>query len=216
MRLHEIEDKNKAKISRVFERWFSYSGNYNIDDEGYVNCDGAVSLNTPLDGGKLSVRFGKVDRSFSCMNGNLNSLEGIPKQLGGSLRLKENRLTSLEGLPSNIGGGIDVSRNLLTNLIGCPRIINGDLDISKNPLTSLEGLPIEINGEISVSIVDENFPILRLLLVNNVELYQIYPNSQQYMILENILNKYKDQGRKSLLQCAAELTRAGFKGNAKL
>jgi len=48
------------------------------------------------------IRFGKITKSFSCDDNNLKTLNGSPREVGGSFYCYDNPLISLEGAPSYI------------------------------------------------------------------------------------------------------------------
>jgi len=67
-----------------------------IDIRGSFNCD---DMN--LDDFK-GIRFGKITKGFSCDDNNLKTLNGSPREVGGSFYCYDNPLISLEGAPSYI------------------------------------------------------------------------------------------------------------------
>jgi hypothetical protein len=77
-----------------------------------------------------------------------------------------------------------------------------------NPLKSLEGLPTKV-GALTWVTWHESLPLLRLL---DLTWFIIVDAPDQ---VTSIMNKYKGQGRAGSLACAAELSRVGFKGNAR-
>jgi hypothetical protein len=90
--------------------------------------------------------------------------------------------------------------------------VSGDFNCGRNQLTTLEGAPSSVGGSFYCSYSD-NLPLLRLLLIKDVKEIYLVPIND---IVEDILNKYIGQGRGGALACAAELTKAGFKNNARL
>ncbi|PHS59117.1 MAG: hypothetical protein COB17_00875 [Sulfurimonas sp.] len=79
-------------------------------------------------------------------NKGLTSLEGMPKEIIGSLICYGNNLKTLEGMPQKIGSYCLVPRNQLTSLKGIAQIISGDFYCGENKLTSLDYLPKMIQG----------------------------------------------------------------------
>jgi hypothetical protein len=117
--------------------------NYTINDDLTVDVDGSVELSRKrLE--MIPVKFGKVSVNFYCEYNALKSLEGAPKEVGGSFYCTHNKLTSLRGAPREVFGRFDCSDNQLTSLIGAPREVGLDFYCSGNDLTSLKGAPREV------------------------------------------------------------------------
>ena len=57
------------------------------------------------------VRFGAVEVDFWCRDNLLTSLEGAPREVGGSFSCMDNRLTSLVGAPEKVGLGFYCKNN---------------------------------------------------------------------------------------------------------
>jgi len=90
----------------------------------------------------------KVTVDFKCSYNKLTSLEGCPREVGGSFFCNNNDLTSLEGCPREVGGHFWCNNlNNLTSLEGSPKEVGIDFNCFWNKnLTSLEGCPAEIGG----------------------------------------------------------------------
>lgn len=73
-------------------------------------------------------------------NNFLKSLDGCPKEIGGSLDLSECNLSSLNGCPTRVGKNFDCSENELISLDGGPSFVGGYYNCSNNSITSLEGI----------------------------------------------------------------------------
>jgi hypothetical protein len=131
-------------------------------------------------------------------------------------------LETLKGLPAQVGGALSLTYNLLTNLIGAPRRVLSNMDIThmQHSLRSLEGMPDHIQGVLYVT-YDENLPLLRCLAANAVVLRQAeYTTAQLFeaqLKCEEILNdpKWIGKGKSHMLQCANSLKQAGLAGNAR-
>jgi hypothetical protein len=186
MRLNEIEDT--SSILKILNRHFKITGKIDINN-GIIDVDGNVNLIKKIS--KLPVQFGNVSSDFSCSGNQLTTLEGAPRSIGGGFSCSDNQLITLQGAPSSVGGGFNCYNN---------------------KLTTLEGAPISVGGGFHCS-YNNNMPLLRLLLIKDVKKISLQPKND---IVKNILNKYLGQGRGGALQCAAELTKAGYKGNARL
>lgn len=183
---------------------------YTIRGDGLVDVIAnvrsiAAKFTTASPALKLPIKFGIVDGHFDISNGELRTLRGCPSFVRGDFRCIDNKLT---------------------NLIGGPEEVDGDYRCFKNPLTSLEGLPKIIRGSIGLPYFRE-LPLLKLILVsglthiilNDPNVKSRGPDSgdlDHLTQIEDILNKYLGNGQKGAIQCAAELSKAGFKGNARL
>jgi hypothetical protein len=178
----------QPNIEKILKRNFNIEGSVDIVGD-IVNITGICDLHRKIQ--KLPVQFGNVSGDFNC---------------------GRNQLTTLEGAPSSVGGGFYCDRNQLPTLEGAPSSVGGDFSCNNNKLTTLKGAPKSVGGSFYCSYSD-NLPLLRLLLIKDVKEIYLVPIND---IVEDILNKYIGQGRGGALACAAELTKAGFKNNARL
>lgn len=94
--------------------------------------------------------WGTIKNGFYCAQCNsLTSLEGAPKEVGGSFQCAYcDSLTSLEGAPKKVGGTFNcVYCRSLTSLEGVPEIIKGDFNcFGCSSLKTLKGAPKEVGG----------------------------------------------------------------------
>ena len=142
--------------------------NYTIFKDGIVDVQGQVNNASKLiSNGQLVVKFGKVSESFYLPK-NAKSLEGSPREVGGSFYCNGSKISSLEGCPEIIGHNFicmscanlktlkgnnikkcrkfSCSFTPITSLEGCPQNIEAlDCSNCKN-LTSLQGAPRKLNG----------------------------------------------------------------------
>ena len=109
-----------------------------VDVEGDFDCSGQDLSDFK------GVRFGVVERHFSCSDNRLTSLEGAPREVGRSFNCDDNLLTSLEGAPQKVRGGFSCHNNRLTSLEGAPREVGWSFWCHNNRLTSLEGAPQKV------------------------------------------------------------------------
>ena len=159
----------------------------------------------------------QVSDGFNCNNNYLTSLEGCPSQVGGNFNCNNNRLTSLEGCPSQIGGDFYCSSNKLTSLEGCPSQVGGNFWCHENKLTSLHNVHKRIT-KIGGIFVCRNNPIqshiLGLMMIDiGGEITTRLGNGTN---VDEVLNKWKNQGRKGVLGCQRDLIAAGYKELAQL
>lgn len=131
------------------EHDFYYNENkYKINGET-VDVQNDVKLFNVV--GKIPFQFGKVAYDFDCSNNQLTSLEGSPKEVGGSFWCQNNKLKNLKGSPSKVGNYYMCSNNDLVSLEGCPKEINDGFDCSSNKLSTLKFGPQKINGDFDCS-----------------------------------------------------------------
>jgi hypothetical protein len=203
-----------------------------IHEDGVVDVLGDVTLRiqTP----RFEVQFGHIAGNFSCAHGKLESLQGSPHTVDGYFICNHNKITSLEGAPQRVGKHFACARNQLTslkgatqqvgesfycggnqleNLLGMPSRIHGKLACYENPLTSLEGMASEGVSELVIS-YDPHLPLLRVLQAKDV---RFEPESGVGSEVEDILHdpRWLGHGKSKAMLCAAELLRAGYKGNAR-
>lgn len=216
MRIYEIErNVDKDRIAHLFQTWFNFTGDFEIDDDGYVSSDGNVILANMPYNGRLPVKFNQIGRLFNCNDYKVSSLEGFPRKILGPCYFSGNSLTSLEGMPKHFYSSLYINNNKLTSLVGGPETVNGDFLVHQNPLQTLDGLPSVVDGELTFTIT-KTLPILKVLNVQHVQKIEVFPANDGTDRIGDILNKYKGQGRTGVIRCAAELSSAGFKDNARL
>lgn len=209
MRLHELlnEDDNEDRILKTLHEYFIVDDKHPGDPPDIFVDDGLVYITTnkkfstivcrlSKQVSTLPVKFGTVMGRFSC---------------------SERKLTSLEGSPNYVGGVFSCFGNNLTNLIGGPRIVMEEYNCHLNPLQSLDGLPEKV-GSLRIG-YRPNLPLLKILTIPDIDFVQIIGLSSEYPFLKQlnkIMNIYLKQGKKGVLLAAAELSKIGCKGNARL
>lgn len=220
MRIREVYDEKD--IREKLSTFFTFSGDVSIHN-GKVEIGGNLRLKRKA--AELPIIFDSVNGSVNFSGKGLISLEGSPSKIRKYFDCSRNKITSLKGCPQQLYGGFNCEGNKLTNLIGAPPHVETSFDCHNNPLTSLDGLPHSIDGWIRIP-YSKDLPLLKLLFIKNligIDIWGIelnaFPISNTIVIysnLQDIMRKYIGQGRKGAIQCAAELTRAGFKGNARM
>lgn len=205
MKLSDLFEASDSQIDKMLKTYFEFTGKYTINNN-IVDVDGSCALR------KKNIIFEKLPLASSNYNLKFGTING-------DFSYPSNSTFSLEGGPEIVKKDFICSVNKLASLKGGPKIVNGDYLVHNNPLTSLEGCPNYVGGKITVPYI-ENLPMIRLLFIKGIDVivvewknFDIRDTATQ---LSNILNKYKHTGYKGALQCAAELTKAGFKGNASL
>ena len=131
----ELEQRKKEFIKNFMKR-----GKRNPDGSYDFDCN-LYDVSGVVKDGKFTIKFGKVEGDFNCVNCGLTTLEGAPKYVGGNFKCNNNQLTSLEGGPEYVGKDFDCSFNKLTTLKGAPKYVGGSFYCVSNKLTSLEGAP---------------------------------------------------------------------------
>ncbi len=110
------------------------------------------------------IKFSKIERSFALSDVKLETLENLPKYVGGFYDVSFNKLTSLEGFPLEVGRDIDVSENELNSLEGIILEVNGDLSCDYNKITTLKGFPMVVHGNLvlrnnPIKIIDSSIEV---------------------------------------------------------
>jgi hypothetical protein len=232
---------NKTQIEKDLRWYFEDAltelplddSKYKIDDQGLVHVFADVRRAWVSLDGKLPVKFGHVQGDFLIPKMNLTSLLGAPHTIKGKfdcsnnlltafehdapyacadLYCSHNKLTDLKHAPKSVNT-ITCDNNLLTNLTTCPAAI--DVFAAYNPFKNFRNTPDHI--QVLTITYEPDLPLLGLLSVPHVEIFD--PITGEYdETLTNIINKYTHNGstiKSHMLQCAAELIRAGYKGNAR-
>ena len=153
---------------------------------------------------------------FICDDGELKSLSFAPQKVGKSFSCEFNKLTSLEGFPVEVGGDILLSGNKLTSLDHLPMIIHGDLNVSENKIRTLQDVHKKIKKVGSLDLMYDPIKshILGLMLIEVEEI--LFGTQDDDETVNDILNKWKNQGRKGVLGCQRELIDAGYRDLAQL
>jgi hypothetical protein len=179
-------------------QYFDVYGKYHVDDQGHVHVKGNVKLQLPTS--ELGITFATITGDFEAHNKGLQSLKGLPSHLGGDLLLMDNALVNLRDAPKNVVGKVVVDQRM-------------------HPLTSLEGMSSHVGNYANVR-WHANLPLLRLLVAPLIYVvvsrYITLEDYQLSVECEKILNdpRWVGKGKQGMLNCALELKRAGFVGNA--
>jgi hypothetical protein len=210
---------NKEQIAKLVTDNFKISndGGFDVDDEGVVHVTAQFIRISNRKLTQIPVQFGTVSGSFVVTSSAIHSLQGCPRVVMGTFSCDGcMNITSLEGGPQTVHEYYDCAYNSLTSLKGCATTVRRMLDVRNNPLTSLEGLTPGV-AQIRLN-WDPDLPLLRVLELP--EGFQIPSPDQQPWDRseppwEKILEPYAGSGKKGALAAAAELIRAGYKGNAR-
>jgi hypothetical protein len=146
---------------------------------------------------RLPVKFGRIGGNFNMAYTGLDTFEGFPRVIEGHCWCNQNKLTSFQG---------------------SPQVIEGNFLVQDNPISIMSGFPEHIQGLVSLDYTSQ-LPLLRLLSAKDgVGLGPAsWPDQRkgEYAKVQNILNKYAGTGKRGMLGAAAELTKAGFRDNAR-
>ena len=138
---------DKQEILRLLNKYFKTTGEITIDDRGFVNCKGNVTLKERYKHKRLPVFFDRVDGGFWGGHNKLETLAGAPNSVGDDFSCYDNQLTSLEHAPKSVDGRFDCSHNKLTSLKHAPQSVAGSFNCSNNQLTSLKHAPQSVGGD---------------------------------------------------------------------
>lgn len=175
------------KINKLLKKHFIIHGEVHVDAQtGIVDVQGSVTLNPKKIVSQLPVQFGRVTGNFHCHKNQLVTLQGAPTHVTESFSCAVNQLQSLDGAPSHV---------------------RGNFSCNDNPLKSLQGAP-EYVGSTWYLDYDPELPLLRTL---NTKRVFMWPVPEAVAV---ILKKYAGRGKSHMLNCALELKKAGFVGNA--
>lgn len=106
------------------------------------NCPDLLSLKGMPIKAKLMMKFKELS---------INSFDGFnSKVVCPLLDFSNNRINSFEGLPETVNGSLILTNNNLKNLEGSPKIIKGNLLLQENDLTSIEGNLEQVEGVLNL------------------------------------------------------------------
>lgn len=196
---------DKKEILALLAEYFTFDPNeavkFSISPEGLVNVleltPGRGYLRTikgkPFPSGKLPVRFGLFKAS---------------------LKLDRNQIVDLAGCPPVIQGNFVALGNRLKNVKGGPKEVTGRfwLGMQENKLESLDGFPNRV-GDYAKLPYHDKLPLLRTLACQDGVV--LSSSSFNTSPIEEIIDKYKGQGKRAIFECQKELEDAGFEGNAR-
>jgi hypothetical protein len=196
-------------IQQQLDTYYTVEGDLVIHDDGVVDVQGDVWVNSLPKDRIMSVQFGTVTGDFR-ISAKLKpaSLQGCPHRVEGVFYIgKNNKITSLQQGPTWVGKSYVVMEgNPIRDLTGVAKHVDL-LVIHTNTLRNLDDLPEQINY--FQCEYHEQLPILRLIQVPRP--YLRYAPVE----LQHILDKYVGKGKAHMLNFALDLKQAGFAGNAK-
>ena len=218
-----VSDSERARLLKAFDDSFHYVQLMRVwvdDETGEVNVKAhSITLKVKK---RIPIKMGMILGRFSCHECELETLENAPHTVTDTFSCYNNHLTSLQGGPSavgahSMGGGLySCSGNFLKNFEGAPQDYFKGYFVAVNQLGtglhSVSGLPPD--ARLVDITYQKDLPMLKLLNQKQVNIRSVVTGELMTDITD-IINKYASQGRKGSLACAAELARAGYKGNAR-
>lgn len=105
---------------------------------------------------KLPIQFNEVFGYFSCSNGSLTTLEGVPKVVQGDFNCSSNNLGSLKYAPEFVKGDFNCSRNRIKNFDFATTEITGSLICRNNPIEHFNHFQMNVKDTIIHSADHEN------------------------------------------------------------
>lgn len=194
MKINELLDEasNNRSILTILDEYFYIDGRAEIRD-GLVNVFGhAKMVKSEYNMPKIPVKFGSITGDFWC---------------------REQSILSLEGAPHFVGREFDCSNSAITSLKFSPKSVDYSYICYGVLMNSFDGISETIEHMILIT-YKEHLPLLKLLTIKKLKYVEFHAEDNHPV--ELIINKYLGKGRSGMLQCAAELTKAGYKGNARL
>ena len=132
-----------------------------------INKDLSIDIKTHVNLSKwtkifdeLPVQFNSVKGHFLIVNdfeggkGNLKSMKGFPKTIGGNFSCVNQKLTNLKDGPDIVNGSYCVNNNIINELTWTPTKVRGYLDFSNNQISDFKNLDKFETGNTSSK--DEN------------------------------------------------------------
>lgn len=96
LRGHKIEIRGKTKKEKgrriMAQKGINIPENWHQNLDGSYDVEGTVYITKEyVSNGRLRIKFGKVSDKFYCSRAGLSSLEGCPREVGGSFDCEGNK-----------------------------------------------------------------------------------------------------------------------------
>lgn len=163
-----------------------------------------------------------IPGDFLCQNNRLDSLEGMPENVIGTIDCEGNILTDLKGCSLSVGRSFICKNNRITSLEFTPHYIRGDFDASDNKITNLLNIE-ETLGTVKGKIILTGNPISAhisgLLKVKGLEqaVYSDRGNKkafEAFLVINKYLQKTEDLieslTASNMISCEDELKERGL------
>lgn len=194
--------------------WITHGGNITVDPQGLI-IEGHVDSRRRMY--HIPMPILKVDGNFTIADNKLMSLDNAPQEVTGSFQVPYNELKSLKGGPIKVGQDYDCSHNSLTDLTHAPVHVPRYFHAHLCPLESLEGLPQGMTYCTLSNNEQRDVPLLRCLTVQGKVAITNGTTTAFDKELNAIMNdsRWHGKGKSGVLNCALELKKAGYGGNAR-
>ena len=108
-------------------------------------------------------------------------------------------------------GSLYCDCNMMTSLEGCPDSIGVQLDCTHNPFQTLEHFPSYVGGDVSLfndEFSDKKILTNKTMIISLMSILSGYIGGDitvGHWEIDNILNRWKNQGRKGIMGATKEL-----------
>ena len=180
----------KNNVMELLLKYFHVHGDISINDDLSVDVTGPVQAKLrSFPDNQLPVKFGIL----------------------GGLMVDNTGITSWTNAPRFVKGHVWANSNPLTDLDQAPVEVTGYFGIFKTQIRDLHNLPKNIN--VLAIDYDAQLPLLPALQAQHID----FPSgvSKAPEQVEEIMTKYAGKGKPGMIRAAVELTRAGYKDNAR-
>lgn len=145
---------NKSEVIELLEEFKIFEYEIHADLSVTVNQNLNIIYERIV---KLPITFKDIYGDVVLVECSLESLEGLPKIIRGTLDVSGNpNLYQLIGGPEIINGDFIATGCALRNLVGGPKQVKGEYDVRENELRNLDGLANKISGSLNLSRQNSN------------------------------------------------------------
>lgn len=190
-----------------------------VDEQNRVNVKAhSMILEADKDHGQIPIALGKIEGDFKCHFCGLTTLKNAPHTITGSFSCHHNQLTSLAHGPQTVEGDYVCSYNYLKSFEHASEAVKGMfLAVEQKGLKSIKGYsPYARRIDITWS---PDLPLLSLLQFKGVygirDPESVNFRGEEKIDLMEILEKWQPMGKTGALNCALEMKKAGYGGNAR-
>lgn len=140
-----------------FTRLGVIKGTWRINAEGLVDVDGSLDVrnlrypNSQRLMSRLPFKFGYVTCDLHLIGTHLQTLEGCPQSIGGSLIISHTPITNLTHCPKRVGRDFILRNDEIESLEGGPQHVGGKIILQTKKLESFQFFPLEVGGDVEIS-----------------------------------------------------------------
>jgi hypothetical protein len=185
-------------LKHTLSEHFDITGDWHVGPDGLVNVKGTVKLYNK-DITQLPVSFGIITGRFHIYNVDLENLTGAPHTVYGDFHM--------ENCP------------FINTLVDAPHTVTDYFAVQNSPLQDLVGFPSSC-GHALVE-YSSHLPVLRMLqCTRHMDFYVSDGDGVKERAAREVVKilrnpKWRGKGKLGMLNCALELKKSGFEGNAK-